>query len=94
MPGIINSALNPVEDLDEVNLASFLLEPDYLIGLLQKSFFNMNNYDPDSYDWENITPAQYRAAMSRTLDRLDEEVWDIFDRQQKAFEVEMNNKKL
>jgi hypothetical protein len=76
----MNSRLNPVDDFLPEELAAALLEPDYVAALLQKAFFNENNYDPEDPAWERVSPLQYREAMNKALASLLDATLNEFDR--------------
>lgn len=69
MKGVINSELDPKDLIvDNSNnglskLTNALSEPDYLIALFQRNFYNTFRYDLESSDWEDITPNQYRKKL-------------------------------
>lgn len=81
MKGVLNSELDPSElVVDSSNsglskLANALSQPEYLIAIFQRNFYNTFRYDLESPDWEDITPNQYRKKIRELLEKLEDKIW-------------------
>lgn len=83
--GILNSEVNPA-DLIGYNgetarkLLDALKEYDYLIALMQKSFFDNMQYDPFKSPFDEIPPANVRILVNNVLHKLEEDIWTALRR--------------
>lgn len=98
MKGVINSELEPKDlisiDGNITKLAEALSQPEYLIALMQRNFYNTFRYDLEHDDWGNITPNQYRNKIKQLLESLKDKMWvalsDV-ESEMRGFIVNSNN---